>query len=61
MPTSVGTSGHDDPDSWEIAVNPAGIDRLEEEPSIFTLTPGQFGGTLSRYASPAPDDKHTDG
>jgi arylsulfatase A-like enzyme len=40
---------------------PAGIDRLEEEPSIFTLTPGQFGGTLSWYASPAPDGKHTDG
>ena len=24
VPTSVGTSGHDDPDSWEIAINPAG-------------------------------------
>ena len=61
VPSSIGTSGHDDPDSWEIAVNPAGVDRLEEEPRIFTLMPGQFGGTLSWYASPAPDEQHTDG
>jgi len=61
VPSSVGTSGHDDPDSWEMVVNPAGVDRLEEEPRIFTLARGQFGGTLSWYASPAPDEKHTDG
>jgi arylsulfatase A-like enzyme len=61
VPNSIGTAGHDDPASWEAAFNPAGVDRLEEEPRIFTLTPGQFGGTLSWYASPAPDEKHTDG
>jgi arylsulfatase A-like enzyme len=61
VPKSVGTNGHDDPGSWELELNPAGVDRLEEEPHIFTLTPGQFGGTLSWYASPKSDEFHTDG
>jgi iduronate 2-sulfatase len=60
VPKSVGTDGHDDPGSWEIELNPAGVDRLEEEEDIFTLTPGQFGGTLSWYASPKSDEHHTD-
>lgn len=61
VPKSIGTNGHDDPGSWELELNPAGVDRLEEEPHIFTLTPGQFGGTLSWYASPMSDAYHTDG
>lgn len=61
VPKSIGTNGHDDPGSWEMELNPAGVDRLEEEPQIFTLTPGQFGGTLSWYASPKSDLHHTDG
>jgi iduronate 2-sulfatase len=61
VPASIGTSGHDDPASWEAAFNPAGVDHLEEEPRIFSLKPGQFGGTLSWFASPAPDAAHTDG
>lgn len=61
VPKSIGTDGHDDPGSWELELNPAGVDRLEEEPDIFTLTPGQFGGTLSWYASPKSDGHHTDG
>ena len=32
-----------------------------EEPDIFTLRPGNFGGTLSWYASPRGDLLHTDG
>lgn len=60
VPLSVGTNGHDDPGSWEMELNPAGVDRLEEHPQIFTLTPGQFGGTLSWYASPKSDSFHTD-
>ncbi len=60
VPKSVGTNGHDDPASWELELNPAGVDRLEEEPQIKTLTPGQFGGTLSWYASPKSDRFHTD-
>lgn len=61
VPNSIGTNGHDDPGSWELELNPAGCDRLNEEPDIFTLTPGQFGGTLSWYASPRGDAFHTDG
>ncbi len=60
VPKSIGTDGHDDPASWELELNPAGVDRLEEEPKITTLTPGQFGGTLSWYASPKSDGHHTD-
>jgi len=61
VPNSIGTDGHDDPASWELEMNPAGVDRLEEHPHIFSLTPGQFGGTLSWYASPKSDEHHTDG
>ena len=61
VPRSIGTNGHDDPGSWELESNPAGVDRLEEEPRIFSLLPGNFGGTLSWYASPRADRFHTDG
>lgn len=61
VPNSIGTNGHDDPASWELELNPAGVDRREEHPKIFTLTPGQFGGSLSWYASPKGDAEHTDG
>lgn len=61
VPNSIGTDGHDDPASWELELNPAGVDRLKEHPHIFSLVPGQFGGTLSWYASPTSDEHHTDG
>ena len=61
VPNSIGTNGHDDPGSWELELNPAGVDLLEHHPDIFTLTPGQFGGTLSWFASPKSDQYHTDG
>jgi len=61
VPMSVGTNGHDDPGSWELEMNPAGVDRLEEEPQIFSLKGREFGGTLSWYASPKGDREHTDG
>jgi iduronate 2-sulfatase len=61
VPNSIGTNGHDDPASWELELNPPGVDRLEEHPHIFSLTPGSFGGTLSWYASPKSDENHTDG
>jgi arylsulfatase A-like enzyme len=61
VPKSIGTNGHDDPGSWELELNPAGVDRLQEESEIYSLLPGQFGGTLSWYASPKPDTEHTDG
>ncbi len=60
VPNSIGTDGHDDPASWEVELNPAGVDRTEEHPKIFSLTPNQFGGTLSWHASPKSDEHHTD-
>ena len=60
VPRSVGTNGNDDPASWELELNPAGVDRLVEQSEIFTLVPGQFGGTLSWLASSNSEEKHTD-
>jgi arylsulfatase A-like enzyme len=61
VPNSIGTDGHDDPASWEIEFNPAGVDRLAEEPKMFSLAPGNLGSALSWYASPTGDAHHTDG
>lgn len=61
VPNSIGTDGHDDPASWELQLNPAGVDRTEEHPAIFSLVPGQFGGVLSWHASPHDASRHTDG
>lgn len=61
VPNGIGTDGADDPASWEMQINPAGVDRTEEHPRIFSLLPGNFGGTLSWYASPRDDAQHTDG
>ena len=61
VPASIGTSGHDDPASWEVEINPIGVDRLDEKPLIFSLVPNQYGATLSWLASPSPDARHTDG
>src|SRR4051794_30547937 len=61
VPTAIGTEGNEERVWWEREINPAGVDRLEEQPNIKTLTPGQWGGTLSWYASPKSDGDHTDG
>lgn len=60
VPTQIGTDGLDDPPSWEKVVNPRGRDKAEEE-KIFTLVPGQFGGTLSWLAADGTDEEQTDG
>ena len=60
-PGQIGTSGLDDPASWDAFVNPRGIDK-DEESVLTNLTPGrQLGSALAYYASPAPDEAHTDG
>src|SRR4029450_3002200 len=63
VPNAIGTDGHDDPASWELQMNPAGVDRLDEQRvgKIFSLKPGKFGATLSWFASPRSDEFHTDG
>jgi uncharacterized sulfatase len=60
-PGDIGTSGLDDPRSWDLVINPRGIDK-DEEPKLTNYTPTRgLGSSLSYYASPAPDEAHTDG
>lgn len=60
VPNGIGTDGLDDPPSWEYKFNPKGRDRADES-KIFSLTPGQFGGTVSWLAAEGTDDEQTDG
>ncbi|MEZ6130952.1 MAG: sulfatase [Planctomycetaceae bacterium] len=60
VPKHIGTSGHDDPYSWNVTINPQGRD-VHEEDKIFSLIPGSFGGTLSWLAADGTDAEQTDG
>lgn len=60
VPKHIGTSGHDDPYSWNYTINPLGRD-VFDEPDIFSLVPGSFGGTLSWLAAEGTDEEQTDG
>ena len=60
-PGQIGTSGLDDPASWETFVNPRGVDK-DEESQVTNYTPARgLGSALAYYASPAADEDHTDG
>lgn len=60
VPRHIGTSGHDDPYSWDYTINPRGRDK-EDEDLIFSLRPGLFGGTLSWLAAEGTGEEQTDG
>lgn len=60
VPTQIGTDGLDDKPSWQQVINPRGRDKIDEA-KIFTLTPGQYGGTLSWLAADGTDEEQTDG
>ncbi|MCI0391272.1 MAG: sulfatase [Acidobacteria bacterium] len=60
-PGQIGTAGLDDPPSWDVAINPKGVDK-DEEKVLTNHTPNRgLGSSLSLYASPAADEQHTDG
>ncbi|MCA9245477.1 MAG: sulfatase [Planctomycetales bacterium] len=60
VPKDIGNDGHDDPGSWDRVINPRGRDK-DDEPLIFSLRKGQFGGTLSWLAADGADEEQTDG
>jgi len=61
-PGGIGTNGLDDAPTWMQRVNPAGVDKTQEEPRIINYTPKRgLGSSASFYASPARDEEHTDG
>lgn len=60
-PGQIGTDGLDDAPSWNLRINPRGVDK-DEEKLLTNLTPTRgLGASLSFHASPAPDEEHTDG
>jgi len=61
-PGQIGTDGLDDPPTWMKRVNPAGVDKLKEEPLLKNYTPTRgIGSSLCFHSSSAPDEEHTDG
>jgi iduronate 2-sulfatase len=60
VPGDIGTSGLDDAESWDAVINPKGKDKTVED-QIHTLTPKQFGGTVSWLAVEGRDEEFTDG
>jgi len=62
-PGDIGTSGLDDPPSWQEFRNPAGTDKTALEPEITNDTPSRgLGSALSYLADPkGRDEDHTDG
>lgn len=65
VPEDIGQDGLDDAPSWEVALNPSGIDRLVEDRIVTIVPPAQdrrrFGGVLSWLALDSEDREHTDG
>jgi uncharacterized sulfatase len=60
VPGQIGTSGLDDPPSWDAVFNPKGRD-VADEPKIFSLEPGKYGATVSWLAADGTDTEQTDG
>ena len=62
VPTQIGTDGLDDKPSWNMALNPNGVDHTREEPLLTNYTPNRgLGSAVCFHASKAKDDEHTDG
>lgn len=62
VPGQIGTSGLDDPASWNQVINPNGVDHTKEEPLLKNYTPTRgLGSAICFHASSASDEQHTDG
>ena len=59
-PRHIGTSGHDDPYTWNRTINPYGRDKIDEH-KIKGLIPNWHGGTLSWLEAAGRDEEQTDG
>ncbi|MGH9162534.1 MAG: sulfatase [Vicinamibacteraceae bacterium] len=60
VPLHIGTASLDDYMSWDLTINPRGRDR-DRLDQVFSLVPGQFGGTLSWLSDEGEDAEQTDG
>lgn len=62
-PGDIGTSGLDDPPSWNQVVNPAGRDKTVLEPEITNYSPARgLGSAMCRLSdATGKDEEHTDG
>ena len=60
VPGQIGTSGLDDPPSWDAGFNPKGRD-VADESQIVSLEPGKYGATVSWLAADGTDAEQTDG
>ena len=62
VPGQIGTSGIDDPPSWNRVVNPSGLDREDENEVIMTVANKNKGGTLCwMQMKRGGDEDQTDG
>ena len=63
VPRQIGSGGMDDPDSWDLAINPRGRDK-DEEDKIHLLTRGTgttLGFSMSWLDMDSTDEEQTDG